>query len=136
MTKDEKLKQKYMQFQLIQQQIEQVSNHVEALNQQNAELEISQKAIQELQKTSPNTEILAPIANGIFFKTELKDNQNLIINVGNNVTVEKSMDKVVTLLEQQKEQLTEQLREADTVLQELTAQAMKIYQEVEELAED
>ena len=98
-TGDEDMKQKYMQFQLINQQLEQVSQHLEMLNQQNAELEISIGAVGELGKAKVNDEVLAPIANGIFFKSELKDNKKLVVNVGSNITTEKTIDEVVNSIE-------------------------------------
>jgi len=62
-----------MEFRTIQQQIEQISQHMELLQQQQAELEISENALEELSKTTIQTEILAPIAEGIFFKTKLAE---------------------------------------------------------------
>ncbi len=135
-TGDEDMKQKYMQFQLINQQLEQVSQHLEMLNQQNAELEISIGAVGELGKAKVNDEVLAPIANGIFFKSELKDNKKLVVNVGSNITTEKTIDEVVELLKDQQERITLQIKEADMILQQLSEQAMKIYEEVEGSAKE
>ncbi len=132
MENEEQIQQKYMQFQMVQQQLEQISQHLEMLNQQFSELDISINAVKELEKTKVNNELLAPIANGIFLKAELKDNQKLIVNVGSNTTVEKTIPEVVKLLEDQKEDLGKRMVEADTLLQEMSTQAMKLYQEVEE----
>jgi len=89
----------------------------------------------ELQKTTVNTEILAPIANGIFFKAELKDNQKLTINVGSEVAVEKTIPEVIRLLEEQKEKITEHIAEAETVLQQLHEQGRRLYPESGEAVE-
>ena len=132
MVNEEQIQQKYMQFQMMQQQLEQISQHLELLNQQNSELDISINAVQELSKIKVDNELLAPIADGIFLKGELKDNQKLIVNVGMNTTVEKSIPEVVKLLEQQKEELSQRMVEADAMMQEMSMQAMKLYQEVEE----
>ncbi|MBU0457554.1 MAG: prefoldin subunit alpha [Nanoarchaeota archaeon] len=131
MPNEEDIQNRYMQFQMLQQQIEQVSQHAELLNQQNIELETSISALQEIEKIKINNEILAPIANGIFLKAELKDNQRLIVNVGGEITVEKTFPEVVKLLEEQKEEVTAKVMEAEEVLQQLQYQAMKIYEEVE-----
>lgn len=131
---EELMKQRYMQFQMLQQQIEQINGHLEMLNQQGMELEISIGAIKEVSKTPINNELLTPIADGIFLKTELKDNKKFVVNVGFNVTVEKSADEIVKLLEDQKKETVERISEAEMVLQELGQQAMKIYQEVENIS--
>tara|TARA_Y100000034_G_C6631653_1_gene275780 strand:- start:80 stop:493 length:414 start_codon:yes stop_codon:yes gene_type:complete len=125
------LNQRYAQFQMLQQHIEQITQHVELLNQQNSDLEIYKDAINQLQKVNVDTEILAPIARGIFIKSVLKDNQKLIVNVGANVTVEKTVPEVVNLLEEQKRELTKKIVEAEVMLQEFQNQAMKIYQDIE-----
>ena len=120
-----------MQFQYLQQQLEQISQHLEMLNQQNAELDISINAVTELGKTKIDNELLAPIADGIFLKGELKDNKKLIINVGMNITVERTVPEVVKLLENQKSQLQLRLIEVEAVRQELANQTMMIYKEIE-----
>ncbi len=126
---EEEMKEKYLQFQVIQQQLEQVSEHAQLLNQRNAELDVSINAIKEIGKTEKDREILAPIADGIFFKAILKDNAAFIVNVGSETAVEKTMPQVVKLLEEQKENLNLQIIQAEAILQELNSQALKIYQE-------
>jgi len=130
-NEEEQLKQKYMQFQMLQQQIEELGKHLEMFTEQNAELEITINAIKEVGNTKLNNEILTPIANGIFIKSELKDNKKLIVNVGSDTTVEKTVPEVVKLLEQQKEEVSKKIMETDTLLQEFSNQAMKIYKEME-----
>jgi prefoldin alpha subunit len=132
MGNDEQMKEKYMLFQRLQQQLEQVSQHLEMFNQQSADLDISINAVKELEKTELNTELLAPIADGIFLKGKLEDNKKLIVNVGSGTTVEKTIPEVVLLLEQQKVEVNKRLMEADEVMQALSKEAMKLYQEVEE----
>ncbi len=132
MEKEERLKEKYLQFQMIQQQIEQITQHVEALNQRNAEVDVSIEAITELGKTKKDTEILSPIANGIFVKAELKDNAALIVNVGADTAVEKTISEIVEILKQQQQEIAENIVEAEKVFAMLQEQAMNIYKEVEE----
>ena len=120
-----------MQFQAIQQQLEQINEHLETLMQQNSEVEISINAIKEIGKTEVNNDILALVANGIFIKAKLLDNQKLIVNVGSDTTVEKTVPEVVKLLEEQQKQMNKKMVEADSMMQELSSQAMKMYQEIE-----
>ena len=132
MVNEEQIQQKYMQFQAMQQQLEQISQHLELLNQQNDELDISINAVKELGNTKVDNELLAPIADGIFFKGVLKDNQKLIVNVGSDTTVEKTVPEVVKLLEEQKKDVSKRMIEVDAMMQDMSLQAMQLYQEVEE----
>jgi prefoldin alpha subunit len=133
MADENQMKEKYMQFQMLQQQMEQVSQHLEMFNQQIAELDISISAVKELETAEKDNELLAPIADGIFFKAKLIDNQKLVVNVGSNVTVERTVPEVVVLLKEQKKETSKRMQEADEVMQHISKEAMKIYQEVEEL---
>lgn len=132
MENQENIEQKYMQFQTLQQQMQQVSEHLELLNQQNVELEISKNALEEIGKTEINSEILAPVANGIFLKANLKDNQKLVINVGSNTTVEKTVLEGIALLSVQKDEILQKIVDMESLLYDLNDRAMKIYQEVNE----
>lgn len=128
---DEIQKQKYMQFQMMQQQMEELSKHLENLNEQNAELDISIQAMRELEKTPLDTEFLAPIANGIFVKSELKDNLKLVVNVGSGVTVERTVLEVIKLLVEQKSVLLQNKLEVESLLQQVNNEAVKAYQELQ-----
>ena len=70
---EEKNGDKYIPLQLLQQQLGQLTEYLEKLQLQQQELVTSLEALTELQKTKINTEILAPVANGIFLKAELKN---------------------------------------------------------------
>ena len=132
MAEDQEHQNKYMQLQLIQQQAEQLSEYSQKLQIQLQEIENSLEALQELQFTKIDTEILAPVANGIFLKAALKDNQKLVVNVGAEVTAEKSIPEVITLLQEQKGKISDNIAEAESVFQQLQEQGRKIYQHLEE----
>ena len=132
MSENNQMQHKYMEFQMFQKQVEQLNEHLETMNQQDTELDISINAIKELAQTKIDTEILAPIANGIFVKSKLIDNQTFIVNVGADTTVERVPLEVIALLQQQKEELASNMVEAQQVLQQMTTHLRNIYQEVEE----
>jgi len=136
MANQEELQQKYAQFQLMQQQIEEVNKHLEMLQEQNAELDISLTAVQEISKTKVGNDFLAPLANGIFIKGIIQDNQKLVVNVGSGVTVEKNPEEVGKLLEQQKEELSKQLIETQAVFAELNQEMINLYNELKGDSED
>ncbi|PIN74899.1 prefoldin subunit alpha [Candidatus Woesearchaeota archaeon CG10_big_fil_rev_8_21_14_0_10_36_11] len=133
MADEEQMKQLFTQFQMLQQNIEQLTEHVQKLHQQNAELEESVTALKEFSQTLPDTDVFAPIANGIFIKGKVVDNQKLLVNVGADTVVEKSVDEVAGMLEKHQQSTTQNILEAETLLQGFQEQAMRIYQEVEKV---
>jgi prefoldin alpha subunit len=129
----EALRDKFMQFQTLQQHIEQISQHVEQLNQQVAEIENSKEAVKEFADSENDSEILAPMANGIFIKTKLIENQKLLVNVGADTVVERTVDEVVKLLQERQDETVKQIGQAQELLQDFHQQAMGIYHEVESM---
>ncbi len=128
---EEEMKERFMKFQMIQKHLEKLSEQAQQFNQHNAELDISTKAVQEIGKTKVNNEILAPIADGIFIKAKLLNNTKLVVNVGSNTTVERTVEEVTELLQKQKEEVSMKVIQVEAIMQELNSEAMKIYQEVE-----
>ncbi len=131
MTQEQDWQEKYKHFQMLQEHIEQMTHHVQMLGQQSEELEISKNALVELAKTENGTEILAPLSNGIFIKSNLVDNKKVIVNVGSNTTVERTIPEAVALLEKEHIKIRTRVVEAEAMLQDLHQQTMAIHQEVE-----
>lgn len=129
---EQQMQEKYQQFQVLQQHIEQISEQVQLMNQHSAELDSSLDSIAELEKMAVGNEILTPITNGIFLKTSLQNNNTLLVNVGADTVVEKKVPDVLKLLQEQKTEMIQRIVEAEALLKQLSEQAMKIYQEVQE----
>jgi prefoldin alpha subunit len=123
--------QKYQEFQQLQQQIEQISQQLQMFGQQAAEIDNTKDALLEFENLQNGSEMLSQIANGIFVKSELLDKEKLIVNVGGNVTVEKTIPEMVDLFEKQKVEITSQIAQGELHLQSLQDQAMKIFEEVQ-----
>ncbi len=132
MSRDVEIQEKVEYFQMMQQQLEQLTQHVEMLQQHMVELDDSRGAITDLQTVDLQSELLAPIANGIFVKGTLMDREKLLVNVGSGAVVEKSVAEVITLLDTQKRDLQLRIGEAQEVVTQLSAQSMKLYGEVEQ----
>ncbi len=128
---EENWKEKYTEFQMLQQQAVQINEHLEMLNQQLLELDISKNAVSELGETKVGTEILSPLANGIFIRSKLENNQSLVVNVGSNTTVERTTEEVVSLLGQQEVELRKKLVDVEKVMQHIQNKLMSIYQDIQ-----
>ncbi|PIN74003.1 prefoldin subunit alpha [Candidatus Woesearchaeota archaeon CG10_big_fil_rev_8_21_14_0_10_45_16] len=130
------VQEQLMQFQMLQGQIEQITEHVQLLNQQMQELDASKTALQDLALSEAKSEMLAPVANGIFVKATLQDTQKLLVNVGAGTVVEKTVEEVINLLKQQEEEMSSKIMEAEGFMQHLHQKAYEIYKQVEEHVEE
>lgn len=132
MSREVEIQEKVQYFQMMQQQLEQLTQHVEMLQQHMVELDESRSAIADLQNIELQSELLSPIANGIFVKGLITNTDTLLVNVGMGAVVEKSVTDVIILLDTQKRDLMLRIGEAQEVVEQLTQQSMKLYGEVEQ----
>ena len=123
--------QQYIQFQLLQQQIEQVSQQLELVTQRLADLEVSQDAVRQLEGLDDGREMIANLAPGIFMKASVRKDGHLLVNVGADVVVEKSLSEVADMLDEQKKEMEKAAVNFDAFLQEMTQEALQIYKQLE-----
>lgn len=125
--KDEKfIKEKYMEMQAIDAQMKEVEKHDERLDDQINEVLVTKKALMDFKKVKVNTETLMPLANGIFAKAVVKDTQKLIVNVGNNVATEKTVDETIYLMDEQLDELDKYKAKMNENMQALTLKVKEI----------
>ncbi|MBD3313811.1 prefoldin subunit alpha [Candidatus Woesearchaeota archaeon] len=118
--------QKYLELQMLDQQIKQIQKNLELIDNQISELAQISQSLEELRDVKPGTEAFVPITGGVFIKAEIKDSKNLLVNVGAGATVEKSVPDTIDLINNQKkeiesarEELLEQLKDAVKKAREL-----------------
>jgi prefoldin alpha subunit len=106
-TKDnqKQLQEKYFEYQMLEEQTKQVQEQLQTVAKQIDELENIKLAVQHIDKTQTGTEILVPVSSGIFLKTALKENSELLVNVGDNVVVPKTMAEAVALIKKQQKDI-------------------------------
>ncbi len=100
--RDEKfIKEKYMEMQYIDEQMKQTEQQIIKIDEQLNEVIVTKNALTEFGNTKTGTETLMPVSNGIFAKAEIKNNDKLLVNVGSNVVVEKSVEDTKKLMDNQ-----------------------------------
>ncbi len=113
---DEKNKEQFFELQMLDQQIKELDQNIGMIEQQYQETLVLLQALDEFKEQKNNSEILAPLANGIFVKTQVLDTKNVTLNIGANVMVEKSVEDAKKLVQVQ---TTELEKARDTLINEL-----------------
>lgn len=119
-TKEEKLQRKFMEFQVMEQQIKQLESTLQNLDSQLVEIKNMQSAVKEMEKVENNSETLVPVVNGIFVKGTIKESKTMFVNVGSNIIVDKTVEETVDLLEKQVTELTSMRQQFLSELQRMT----------------
>ena len=131
MKKD--MQSRYLELQMLSQQIQQIQKQIEMVETQMAELDVIGQSIDDFTKVKLGTEILVPLTNGVFAKAELKDNKNLIVNVGAGTAVNKPAEDTKKMVDKQTSELMNVREEMLGQLQQYVAKARALQEEVENL---
>ena len=101
---EEDLQRRYMELQIITKQIKQGQGQIEALDEQLESLAGIMNSLDDLSGSKKGAEMLSPIGEGIFVKSTLDDNHELLVNVGSNVVVPKTIEGAKEMLKKKIEQ--------------------------------
>lgn len=124
--------QKQMEMQMLNAQLQQLQQQLNAVEQQSMEIEFVIDALENISKVEVGTEALVPISSGIFVKAKIQDNKELVVNVGSNTTVTKTVPEVQQMLKDQikemekaKKELTDKFTEFAGKMQKMQMELMK-----------
>jgi len=132
MNKD--IQQKYVELQMLNQQIQQVHEQFTFLQQQLNELNTLEMSVTDLKDIKKGSEIFSSLGSGIFVNSKLENNQKVVVNIGSGVLIEKNIEDGVNLI---KSQITNVNSSLEAVRNQLSKAAMyseKLTQELNELS--
>ena len=131
--KQKKTQEKYLEMQILDQQMKQVQKQLQLIGQQIQELAITEQALTDIKITKPGTEIFIPLASGIFIKAEIKDTKELALNVGANIVVKKDIENAELLISGQRTEIENIQKDLSLNLQKLNLKAREIEKEITQL---
>ena len=129
------MQQKYMQLQMMQQQLKQLQQQIQQFEQQIAELNNLSQSLDDFKKLKLGSDTLVPISSGIFAKASLKYNEGLLVNVGANTIVKKSVSDTKKLVEKQTDEVKKLQEQMLEQLQKAAAAAESSEKELQKLVE-
>ncbi|MBL7100895.1 MAG: prefoldin subunit alpha [Nanoarchaeota archaeon] len=136
MTDKNELNQKYMEFQMLDQNLKQVNQQLLNLDNQLLELQGIEENLGELKKTKKNTEILVALGGGVFSKAELKENNTILMNVGANIIVEKDIPASKEVIGHQIDQIKDFMKQLEQEFQMLAANSQALQMDLQKAASD
>ena len=115
-SKDETLKDRYAELRMASAQIKQLQQQLEAVEEKRQELGTAAESLDSLKSAQKKAKLLAPVTEGIFASATLDNTEELIVNVGSNVCVKKTVDEAKALLTAKQHEL---LGYQESMLEEL-----------------
>ncbi len=118
-----------MEYRVLAEQIQQVQQHLSALEQHVQQLQSVQHALTQLSTMSTPRETFIPVGAGIFFNGSIHNTQEVLLNVGSNICVKKSVPDALQTIDKQ-------LMEVQGVMDHFEQEMQKGMQRVEELKQE
>lgn len=132
-TKDKQaMQEKYMEFQAMQQQLNNIQKYNEELQAKVFEFHQAKESINQLKDVKKGTELLVPAAQGIFIKSALQDTDELIVNIGANTAVGKTIPQVIELLDSQIKEIENIQLQIDESAVSITERLNQLLQEIKQ----
>ncbi len=125
--------QKYLEFQLLEQQIHEVYKQQQILNHKLQELTKLEENLSFLEKGKYKKQLFAQIGSKFFLKAELKDNKQVLVNVGANIMTEKPIEEAKQLVSFEIKETNDVLNEINQHLINASVKLQDLQYELEEL---
>lgn len=103
---EEKIQEKYIEYQMIEEQLKKLYEQREMFQKQIDELENLLAAIKDIENIKPGAELFVPLSSGIFVKAEIKETKQVLVNVGDNVVIPKTIPDTALLLKKQQGEIS------------------------------
>ena len=113
----------YMEVKALDEQIKSMNAHLERIDEQIAELNSNKNVLNKFSDLKVGDELKVPITSGVYINAELKDTKKILVNVGSGMTVEKTLEQVVKILDSQ---LTELVKYREQIVNQMKSLIDKI----------
>lgn len=112
----EEAQKRFMHVKMLLHQMQQFEKQIETFDGQLTELNGVKEGLDELKGVTAGTDVYVPVSGGIFMRATIKEADKLLVNVGSNVAVAKTIPDTAKLIQEQineigtaKTQLAEQV---------------------------
>lgn len=128
------VQKKYVELQLLNQQIKSAQEQFILLQQQLNELMNLEVSIIELKDIKKNSEFFSSIGSGILVSSKLTDNEHVLVNVGAGILIEKNINEAVDLIKSQIKNVNVSLESIREQLNNAVMYSEKLTNEVNEMS--
>ena len=133
MKKNEKeVQEKYVEFQVLSNQLKQLQQQFLNLDQHALELNSLLDSINKISDIKEEQESLIPLGSGIYLEGKIKAPREAIITVGANIAVKKSIENTKILVERQLEEMKNLVAETEHQMERLNNHLINLKNEIEE----
>ena len=129
----EYLQKKYLELEIIANQINQIQQQISLIQNQVLELKNLKENILKFNDVKIGSASYSPIGSNIFVKSRIEDNKEFLVSVGSNILVEKSIDETKILIETQIDEIEKISYELENQLGLMDLRFQELQKEIMEL---
>ena len=129
---EKQLRQKYFEFQLLEQQLKEIQQQHQLLNMNLQELLKLKESLKEVETIKEKKQILAQLGPRVFIKTELLEKNTVLVDIGSNVVLEKTILEAQGIIQAQMRGIEENLSLLEKHQTQIIHLMQKTQQELEE----
>lgn len=126
---DKELQEKYILYQLLQQNMEKLRQQIELIERQLIEIKNTEEVFRDFKKRRGSDDVLIPLGSGCYGSGSVKNLKNVLVNIGANIMVSKPVESAKLFLNEREKELEKSAKE-------IQEQMVKIAKEIDETAVD
>ena len=126
----EELQKLYLEYKAVEQQTKQIEEQLATVEAQLGEADNIKSSLDDVKNIKQGSDILVPVSSGIFVKAKITDSDKVIVNVGSDIMVGKTLDGAKKLMDQQKKEIENVRDSMVRVLYELNMKARLIQEQL------
>ncbi|MFH0860596.1 MAG: prefoldin subunit alpha [Candidatus Altiarchaeota archaeon] len=132
-NRQERLQEIVGQLEYGRQQLEALNKQIQMIDVTVMDLKSTMLAIEGISQNKVGSELIVPIGSGSYVKAKLADNQKILVGVGGDISLEKSVSEAKEILEGRVKSLTGSLEGLQKSAVELSRRISGLNQEAETL---
>ncbi|MBS3149396.1 prefoldin subunit alpha [Candidatus Woesearchaeota archaeon] len=122
---ENKINESYVEAQILANQFQQLQEQLSLISNQINDISAQIEYLSDFNNVKENSKLFSQLLPGIFIKTKLENEKKLLINVGANVAVYRS-------IEEAKDMLLSKINEFKSIEENLKEQFLIVYNKLEE----
>lgn len=132
MVSRNELQQKAERLEVMKDQLESMQGQKQMIEENIKAHAEAKKTMKKYQEKEKGTEVLVPIGADSYLHTEVSNNEEVMIGLGNDLSAKKNIEDALEIIERKKDKVKEQKQELEEDIEELNENLKELQQEVQE----
>ncbi len=130
--KDKELERSILELNMMNNKLQEMEQQLQIIEKQIQEFQLTSIALQDLETTRLDNEVLSPIGQNIFVKSKLLDNNEVFVDIGSKIFAKKSIPEAQEIINKKFEDFVSVREKIVDQAQMLAQEMMGIQKDIQE----